>query len=210
MITPMEQLLLVRLAEALPHEGELVSLLNEPLKGKALRYVRAEDRVRSAVASLLIRRYVGEGNLRYGEHGKPFMDGARQFNISHGGGFVGIFVSDKEVGLDIEEISRCDLKIVPAAMTSSERMTILTQEDFAYAWTWKEAVSKCLGTGIEKPTEIGLERQSMRRFGFRGETYYVESYETEGHVVSLARGSEGEFPKPTFVSIEELVNETAV
>ena len=71
-------------------------------KEKALRYRKEEDQVRSAVASLLMGT-VGElDSLQIAPGGKPFFSDGPFFNVSHGGEFIGIYVADAPVGLDIE------------------------------------------------------------------------------------------------------------
>lgn len=198
----MERLIFVRLDQATPHREWLFAQIGLEARDKALRYRKAEDQIRSMVASYLIQCYVGEGKLLVASRGKPSIEGKRKFNISHAGNFIGIYVSDEEVGLDIEEVSRCSMEIVGGAFTPIEALGVHDQESFALAWTRKEAVTKCLGTGIENPTSLGLVPEGDA-FLYREKKYHVHSFFLEGHAVSLAKEKQGGFPNLEIVAIDD-------
>lgn len=201
----MERLILVRLSEAMPLKDSLLASLSGKRKEKALRYVREKDQVRSAVGSLLIRKYVGDGELILGPKGKPSLPGETQFNLSHSGDFVGLYVSEEPVGLDIEEIDRCDLSIVRGAFTPEEALSIHDQESFALAWTRKEAVTKCLGSGIENPTRLGLVALDDGSYQYQGTVYWARSLTIDGHVATMAKATDSRFPEAEFVRTSSLL-----
>ena len=186
----MDRLLVVRLSEALPLKEKLLSVVAEPRKEKAMRYVKEADQVRSLVGSCLIERYVGVGRIVLQPHGKPFMPGGPEFSLSHAGDFIGIYISDDVVGLDIESISRCELSLIPAAFTQEEANTITDQATFAFAWTRKEAVTKCLGRGIESPAKNGLSLIRDGIYAYQAQEYAVKSFLFEDHAFALARSEE--------------------
>lgn len=73
-----------------------------------------------------------------GENGKPLTAGVF-FSISHSGDVVGCAVSDREVGLDLEQI-----RPVPARLGRAlERWQ--TPEEFWRIWVCREAAIKCCG-----------------------------------------------------------------
>lgn len=139
------------------------------------RLMRPVLRTRFAVARgtlrLLAGRYLGRDPeklaFRYGEHGKPELDGLH-FNISHSGErLAAAFSCDGPVGLDIEKISRRDRARDIAARYFSVRecAELKTSDDAEYLcrfyrlWTAKEAVMKAtsLGFALELAhIEIGL------------------------------------------------------
>jgi len=201
----MERLILVRLDEALPLRGHLLDVLEVKDRERATRYRREEDQTRFALGRLLISRFVGTGSMEYGDKGKPFLAGRAPFNLSHSGNFVGLYVGETEVGLDVEEISRCHMDIVSGAFTKEEAASIHDQESFAYAWTRKEAVTKCLGSGISRPSELGLIKKSEGVYQYLNELYRVSSFALEGHVLSMAKQNDAPFPEPEFISPSDLI-----
>ena len=201
----MERLLLVRLDDALPLRGHLLDALEAKERERAVRYRREEDQTRFALGRLLISRFVGIGPLEFGDKGKPRLAGKDPFSLSHAGNFVGLYVGETEVGLDVEEISRCHMDIVSGAFTKEEAALVHDQESFAYAWTRKEAVTKCLGSGISHPSELGLSENGEGVYRYLNELYRVSSFAFEGHVISMAKQNEDPFPEPEFVSPSDLI-----
>ena len=177
---------LVRLSDAIPLREALIDALLGPRKDKALRFLREEDQVRSALGSLLIRHYAGEGDVLLLPKEKPYIENGKPFNLSHAGDYVGIAISDEDVGLDIEDIQRCDVKIASVAFTLEEAKSVSDKESFAYAWTRKEAVAKCLGDGIWRPRESGLKLIENDKYEYEGKTYFVQSQKLTGHIVTVA------------------------
>ena len=201
----MVRVYVVRLTDALPLRDRLLGALSGKRKEKALRVLRAEDQVRSALGTLLIRKFAGEGEVLLGENGKPYLNRGRHFNLSHAGRFVGIAVSDGKVGFDIEDVNRCDLKIVPAAFTPDEAERIHDQESCAFAWTRKEAVAKCTGEGLYRPRSSGLTPLGENRYEYEGKAFFIQSRLFENHVVTVASQKEMPFFDIEVILAEELL-----
>ena len=201
----MERLVLVCLPASFPLGERLIDALDPIRKEKALRHVKEEDQLRSALAGLLIRRYVGEETIVFNPHGKPSIPGRNSFNVSHGGDYVGIYLAEEEAGLDIEPVSRCSLQIALAAFTEEERKLVKDQRSFAEAWTRKEAISKCLGRGIESPRTTGVTPLDDGRYLYEGETYRVMSLFHDGHEIAMAKRGDGPFPGLEVISPESLL-----
>ena len=94
-------------------------------------------------------------NWIYNEHGKPFFEGRDDlfFSISHCKSAVAVAIDDKEIGVDIEEISRYKESLESYVLNEEEvprcaRNDKSRAECFIEIWTQKEAVFKLLGTGI--------------------------------------------------------------
>lgn len=91
-------------------------------------------------------------------HGKPRTDGI-EFSVSHGGDLVGVAVSRRAVGLDVEPVDgRADLEeLVPLTLSPRERQWWLTvhrdrkTECFLRNWVRKEAALKAVGIGLRYP-----------------------------------------------------------
>lgn len=131
---------------------EYLPLLPPERQEKIMRYRFEEDKLRSLLAGLLIRRVTGGAPLRCGEHGKPLCDGVN-FSVSHSGELVAIAVGDCAVGLDVEQIPPEDrLKIADRFYHPAERAYVRGADDppvaFCEIWTRKEAVLKMTGEGI--------------------------------------------------------------
>ena len=74
------------------------------------------------------------------------------FNLSHCDEAAACVIDNQPVGIDVETISAYDPQLLPLTMNLSEQQAI-TKSDypervFACLWTMKEAMLKCLGTGL--------------------------------------------------------------
>ncbi len=101
--------------------------------------------------------------LRAGERGKPTLaapGASLRFNLSHSGEIALVAIGhEREVGVDVERIEarRNLLALARRALPAEEaaRIEALPAESrlaaFHAAWTRREAVAKCLGTGLHVP-----------------------------------------------------------
>ena len=115
----------------------------------------------------VLARYLDEEpagiELRRGEHGKPAPvdpSSPLRFNLSHSGDLALVAVTHgREVGVDLERIERgrdamrlAERALDPAAVAAvraappNERAAAFHQ-----AWARREAIAKCLGTGLGAP-----------------------------------------------------------
>ncbi|MBQ9680634.1 MAG: 4'-phosphopantetheinyl transferase superfamily protein [Ruminococcus sp.] len=129
-------------------------LLPNDRQEKIARYRFEKDQLRSLIAGLLIRRAIGDSEIIFGAHEKPYAkDSGICFSVSHSGDIVAIAVDENEVGLDVEEIPEENrLKIADRFYHPAERAYVHGAQDKARAfcriWTRKEAVLKMTGEGI--------------------------------------------------------------
>lgn len=90
----------------------------------------------------------------YGEHGKPSLERYPEihFNLSHCKEAIACIVADVPVGVDVESVGRYSENVARYCMSDEEVCVIESsaspQEAFTLLWTKKEAVVKCIGTGI--------------------------------------------------------------
>lgn len=128
--------------------------LPEDRQKKIKRCRFEEDKLRSLLAGLLIRRVIGDKPMTYGEYGKPYAaDGSLFFSVSHSGNMVAIAYGDTELGLDVEALpDESRLKIADRFFHPNEREYVVKSEDkqkaFTEIWTRMEAFLKCTGNGI--------------------------------------------------------------
>ncbi len=98
------------------------------------------------------------------QNGKPYICGCHHFNISHSGDFVVCAVSDYEIGVDTEVISRMSPHTMHKFLSPSEineynSLTQSRQKAFlCEKWVRKESYLKLLGTGLRKsPASLCFE-----------------------------------------------------
>lgn len=115
----------------------------------------------------VLARYLEEDpagiELRVGAHGKPALAepcAGLRFNLSHSGGLALVAVAwGREVGVDLERVDRrrdvlklADRVLSPAAAASVRAASPATRAvAFHRAWARREALVKCLGTGLRAP-----------------------------------------------------------
>ena len=96
----------------------------------------------------ILKKYHIEYDIFYNENGKPYIkNNPIYFNISHSGEYIVIVVSDKEIGVDIQEITVKD-NVVDRVCTGSEKKQPITPEYFTKLWVKKESYVKKLGIGL--------------------------------------------------------------
>lgn len=83
-------------------------------------------------------------------HGKPVVETVGpcpDFSLSHVGGLAVLAVSDRAVGVDVEDAFAGE-QPPASALTVRERANCRSAADFARLWTRKEAVLKAVGKGL--------------------------------------------------------------
>lgn len=90
------------------------------------------------------------------QNGKPYISGCRHFNISHSGDFVVCAVSDSEIGVDTELVTRMTPHIMhkflsPAEINEYSSLPQSCQNAFlCEKWVRKESYLKLSGEGLRK------------------------------------------------------------
>ncbi len=90
--------------------------------------------------------YKGPGNPR-----------ARFFNLSHAGHYAVLAISDREIGVDIEEIRRSHIDVARHFFHPAEQAFLFSAPEdaqpdlFCDIWTRKEACIKAIGAGLSYP-----------------------------------------------------------
>lgn len=123
-----------------------------------------KDKMLSLAAELLLekalqREGITHWQIRYGENGKPYMDGLF-FNLSHSEERVMCAVSDREVGCDVEKVTDIELEIARRFFYGTEYQRIAAQtaleaqcDMFFRLWTLKESFMKATGLGMKLPLD---------------------------------------------------------
>lgn len=83
---------------------------------------------------------------------KPFIEGWKQFNISHSENYVVVAVDDTKIGVDIEFLADLDWQSLSTYFTTEEQLYIYSFKNplmaFYRIWVKKEAILKAIGRGI--------------------------------------------------------------
>ena len=130
-------------------------------KDQMIRYKSLNGQVQNALAYLLlVYALINEGIMKelpefcYNEHNKPLLKNYTgwNFNISHTKNAVCCVLSKMPIGIDIETIGEYKESLARYISNDQEFMLLSNSEsqadDFYRLWTQKEAVFKCIGTGI--------------------------------------------------------------
>lgn len=148
--------------DSISHEevANLLSLLPEWRLRKALSYRFDIDRYLCAQSFFLLEKMLRKNfglnycpEFSYGEHGKPYLKECPgiHFNISHCRRGIACAVSDRSVGIDIEEI-QYDALLVQTVLNPEERSAVEMSDEpevkFTEFWTRKESFLKLTGEGI--------------------------------------------------------------
>ena len=131
---------------------ECVSLLPKKRREKAERIINKNEALLSATAGLMMKKVLGvteDDILKYGEHGKPYLEHGPFFSISHSRKYSVLAVSENEIGIDIEMHENINQRLMERCFTEEEQdFAKMSTDNFRLIWTAKEAVLKFLGTGF--------------------------------------------------------------
>jgi len=129
---------------------------------QALGYRHERDRRLSVAAYLLLKEalrkecgVVGNPRVARGPNGKPFLPDfpGIHFNLSHCPTAAVCVVSDRPVGVDVEEIASVDWEVAAHVLSSAELNAVRASSEpevaFARLWTQKEALVKLTGDGLD-------------------------------------------------------------
>ena len=176
---------------AFRHKKVLLESVNEKQKEKALRYKNEIDQIRSLSSSYLMNSLSKEAIL-FNVMGKPFFEKGPFFNISHSGKYIVMAVSNKEIGVDIEEDVKKDMSMLVSIFNEAEAKMLKEHSDFYYLWCAKESLIKCMGSSINKIKEIpSLPLNGIKTF--KGKDYQCQTFVYDKHIVSITRESNEQF-----------------
>ena len=144
-----------------------LDILPEKVKNEIIRYKFLRDQKCKLFGKILVQKYYEYNGFdlkwaawNLNENGKPFVHGAKKFNITHSGDYVCVAFSDVEVGLDIEMIKLLDYNALLSYLHIDEKryisQALCKLTAFYYVWTRKEAFYKANSVGIVR----GLNNES--------------------------------------------------
>lgn len=194
--------IILDIEQAFHHKKLLLEKINDSQKEKAFRYKNEIDQIRSMASSYLMNSLSKEP-LLFNDTGKPFFKDGPFFNVSHSGKYIVMVVSDKEIGVDIEENIDKDMSSLNRIFNETESKLLKEHTDFYYLWCAKESLIKCMGSSINKIKEIpSLPLNGIKTF--KGKDYYSQTFVYDKHIVSITRETNEPFEIKT-ERIEHLV-----
>ena len=188
--------------------AQMLPFITEDRKNKIMQLKKKEDRCRSLAAGLLLeyglREYgisllpgkMQQMYLRFGERGKPVLNGKTgiHFNLSHSGRYVAGVFSDEEVGIDVEQIRKGQMKVAERFFCPEEYLALqkgkMKKADcyFTELWTRKESYIKAVGKGMALDFASFCVLQDQVKFLKAGQTgeWYLQSYDpASGYILSV-------------------------
>lgn len=163
----------------------------------ALRYASTQGGLRTILAGYL-GGDPGSIAVKRGPFGKPYVDGAPEFNLSHSAGRICAVFSGAPVGLDVESRSRPVRGLALAekffraeecgrlAASAGDRQ----RELFLRYWVCKEAIVKLAGDGIYhglRDAAVDLDSGNAPRGTYRGKPVWLWEFSpAEGMLGALA------------------------
>ncbi len=137
-----------------------------------------------------------EEDILKGEHGKPYIENASfSFNISHCDGLVVCAVSEKEIGIDAEDIRKVTDRVMKRCYSDSEIAYVNSCRDkdveFTKLWTLKESYVKLTGEGIAtdlKAISFSLENATA----FTDDISFSQLVINDKYIVSLCKKEKAE------------------
>ena len=167
------------------HKKTLLESVSEAQKTKALKFKNEPDQIRSLASSYLMNKLSKEP-LQFSDMGKPFYQNGPYFNVSHSGQYIVMAVSNKEVGVDIEENNDKDMSALIRIFNEAEAKMIKEHADFYYLWCAKESLIKCIGSSVSKIKEVpALPFNGVK--SFKGQDYYCKTFIEDKHIISITR-----------------------
>lgn len=171
--------------------------LSEVAKKRVDRYKRDDDKKRSLLAHMLLKKLMAENNidgiLKYEENGRPVFEDSKYFlSLSHSGEVAFSAVCERPLGIDVEKIRPISLNLINRVCVDEEKSYVLSDFEitdeknicdtdvlkrFFEIWTAKEAYFKMLGSGI-------TDLKSVNTLKLK-----TESFEHGEYIFTIVKGS---------------------
>ena len=181
-----ETLIYLTLDDFKNSEDIILNSISKERREKSSKYHQKEDRIRSLLASYLLK-YTGKSQLKYTNLNKPYKDDCF-FSITHSENYVFIYISSSDCGIDIEKKKEVNPKVINYSLSDLEKEIFnLNNEDFLYIWTRKESFSKCIGEGMYNNICIKDIPSNNGENIYKGNKYYSFSLDFDDYIVSITK-----------------------
>jgi 4'-phosphopantetheinyl transferase len=197
----------INIKDIMVHIMPCLDVLSKKRTGRIKKYIKEEDQLRCIGAGYLIAKELGVDEDRdfvYNGCGKPVLkDDSKHFNISHSGNWVVMVTSEKEVGIDVEQIKKAEIQVGKQCFQPDE-YAYMTEEDtnkrFYTLWTTKESVMKATGKGLSlTPESFSVYPLEKSYVIIDHKKWYIRRYTIEPDYIVAVASSKNNFA-------EEIVN----
>jgi len=112
----------------------------------------------------------------YNPEGRPALkNSSLNISISHSNELVAVYLSQKNIGIDVENLGRKIEKVATRFLSENEIKFAEKQEDLRavmiFFWSAKEAVFKCAGkTGVLFNNQIRIDTDTLKNYNY----FYAE------------------------------------
>lgn len=179
------------------------SRLSENQLAEVNKYKSEREKTLRIAGKYLLNAYTPPLPLSYGKYGKPHMGGAF-FNLSHSGDYAALAVANAETGVDVEKIKPIDFRFANKILSAAERANISSPKDFLSAWTAKESLLKCVGSGlISRLNEVPSNSEGEKTY--LGEKYFSRSKIFDGHIICVTLKSAEPFKIKLILADADLI-----
>lgn len=169
-------------------EEDYLAMMPAGIRVSIQRYNRWQDRQATLFGKMLLLRALCLESAdtarqkfqsqEVSQHGKPFIAGGPEFNISHSGDIVVLALAENgPVGIDIEEVRPINvadyLRQIPEVAHVREALDGPQADNLFFdCWTRKEAVLKACGEGLLRPMEDVVLKEDTA--DFLGTSWFIK------------------------------------
>lgn len=179
-----------------------INLLSDYRISKMNNYVFNKDKKMCIGAGIALNNGLKEYNLKekdieyeFSKYGKPYIKNNKEiyFNISHSSKLAICAISNKEVGCDIEKITKYNEKVVKRCFSLKEieyiNNSLNKDEAFTKIRTYKESFLKTIGIGInDKMNEFSTvpkNKDIIIEQNINNKKYKLKEYRKEDYIISV-------------------------
>ena len=112
-------------------------------------------------------------NPDVGIHGKPYICGGPEYNISHCEDVVVCVCDRKPIGIDIQKISSYKRGVARKMFTENEQKRVENKDvKFTLLWSLKEAYGKMTGEGLSEKTAMTDFSSLLKEEAYENESFH--------------------------------------
>jgi 4'-phosphopantetheinyl transferase len=182
------------------------SMISEDRREKIRNYKNEMTARLSLGAGVLLRivmdkNGVSEEQIVTEEYGKPYLSGgAFHFNLSHSGDMVVCAISEKQIGVDIEQIEDIKENIARRFFTKYENQYLnqykeeRKRNEFFRLWTMKESYMKYTGEGMKLALdkfEFHFDNETSVYRDGKKVVCYIKEYDVPGYRLTVCADEDG-------------------
>ena len=145
--------------------NELFESNSKDVQSKSLIYKNKIHRKQFLAKHLLLKQLNLTGKISYLNNGKPVLKEGHYISISHSGPFVGLAISQKPIGIDIEKNQPKLKRIANRFISDEDYNNKQLNNELHWLWTAKESIYKLAGIrGLSFKNDIIIRHLNINCF----------------------------------------------